>query len=251
MGILIVDDSAGERLLLSTILKGAGFAELWTAASAEAAFAQLGLDGAAANLDVDLILMDISMPDTDGITACRCIKEAPALQDVPVIMVTGSSESDDLQAAFAAGAMDYITKPPRRPELLARVRSALRLKAEMDGRKARERQLLDYLEQVGYVTSAAAAVEAAAFDPASLGGVAAREDALGQLARVFQRMAIEVAARERLLATQVRQLQIEIDQARVARQVAAITETDYFQYLRDQVRQLRAAEGPLSDQRTS
>jgi DNA-binding response OmpR family regulator len=154
-------------------------------------------------------------------------------------MVTASTETEDLQAAFEAGAMDYITKPPNRAEMLARVRSALRLKHEMDDRKARERQLLDYVEQVGYVTAAAAAVEAATFDPESLMGVAARTDALGQLARVFQRMASEVYAREQRLKQEVQQLRIEIDHTKTARQVAEIAETDYFKYLEAKADQLR------------
>jgi DNA-binding response OmpR family regulator len=158
-------------------------------------------------------------------------------------MVTASTEVEDLQAAFAAGAMDYITKPPQKAEMLARVRSALNLKHETDARKARERQLLDYVEQAGQVTAAAAAVEAGTFDPASLIGVAARGDALGQLARVFQRMAREVFAREQRLKREVQQLRIEIDESRTTRQVAEITETEYFQALEAKLDALRAGLG--------
>jgi DNA-binding response OmpR family regulator len=157
-------------------------------------------------------------------------------------MVTASTDSEDLQAAFAAGALDYITKPPKKSEMLARVRSALNLKHEMDGRKARERQLLDYVDQVAHVTAAAAAVEAQTFDPASLAGVAARGDALGQLARVFQRMAGEVYAREERLRQQVQELRIQIDEGQKAREVAEITETDYFRTLQEKARRLRAKE---------
>jgi class 3 adenylate cyclase/CheY-like chemotaxis protein len=136
MTILIVDDSAGSRLLLSSILKAAGHKHLEMAESARGAFERLGMDGAATGpSDVDLILMDISMPDLDGIEACARIKQDARLQDIPIIMVTASSETKDLQLAFAAGAMDYINKPPNKVELLARVRSALELKKEMDRRK--------------------------------------------------------------------------------------------------------------------
>jgi adenylate cyclase len=136
MSILIVDDSAGSRLLLSSILKAAGYQALVTAESARGAFARLGLNGTATGpSDVDLILMDISMPDLDGIEACCQIKADVRLQDIPIIMVTASTVTEDLQLAFAAGAMDYITKPPNKVELLARVRSALELKQEMDRRK--------------------------------------------------------------------------------------------------------------------
>ena len=71
--------------------------------------------------------------------------------------------------------------------------------------------------------------------------MAGREDALGNLARVFQRMAIEVAARERALKAQVQQLRIEIDEAKADRQVAEITETDYFRDLQRKADALRAA----------
>jgi DNA-binding response OmpR family regulator len=241
MSILIVDDTLSQQLLLTAVLRSAGYGEVQTAPSAERAFARLSEDGGAGGEpDVDLILMDISMPDVDGIEACRRIKAQPSWQDIPVIMVTASTETEDLQAAFAAGALDYITKPPKKDEMLARVRSALNLKHEMDARKARERELLDYVEQVGHVTDAAAAVETQTFDQSLLTAVATRGDALGQLARVFQRMAGEVYAREERLRQQVQELRIQIDESKKAREVAEITETDYFRTLQEKARQLRA-----------
>jgi two-component system cell cycle response regulator len=117
------------------------------------------------------------------------------------------------------------------------------LRARINGCLTRKRLRdleLDYMEQVGYVVEAAAAVEEGAFQPHSLDRVAARGDALGQLARVFQRMAGEVHAREQALKRQVQQLRIEIDGARAARQVAEITETDYFQDLQRKVDELRS-----------
>ena len=72
-----------------------------------------------------------------------------------------------------------------------------------------------------------------------LDAVAARDDALGQLARTFQRMAHEVRAREDRLREQVRELRIEIDAARQERQVAEITDTDYFRSLRSRAADLR------------
>ena len=73
----------------------------------------------------------------------------------------------------------------------------------------------------------------------SLGPVAARDDALGRLARVFGRMADEVRAREERLRAEVRELRIEIDDARQARKVAEITQTDYFRDLRSRAGDLR------------
>jgi methyl-accepting chemotaxis protein len=87
---------------------------------------------------------------------------------------------------------------------------------------------------------AAEAIEAGEFQPESLDGVAARTDALGQLARVFQRMAHEVYAREERLKLQIQELRIEVDEAKKAREVAEITQTDYFRELQDKARQLRS-----------
>jgi two-component system cell cycle response regulator len=101
-------------------------------------------------------------------------------------------------------------------------------------------QMEHYLRNVERVTSAAAAVEAGEFDPKTIEQVAAREDELGQLARVFQRMAREVRAREQRLKQEVQQLRIEIDETRTARQVAEITETDYFRDLQRKADRLRS-----------
>jgi CheY-like chemotaxis protein len=144
MNILIVDDSAVARFHLQSLLNDAGFSDIVPVASAADAFQRLGLgtpDGAeAGEAGIDLILMDALMPGLDGVAACRQIKAAPHLRDIPLIMVTAQSEMEHLAAAFSAGAMDYITKPAEPVELLARVRSALKLKREMDQRKARDQE---------------------------------------------------------------------------------------------------------------
>jgi PAS domain S-box-containing protein len=106
-------------------------------------------------------------------------------------------------------------------------------------RKRLREQEIEYLRNVALVTEAAAAVETGAFDAQSLAPVAAREDRLGQLARVFQRMAREVASREQQLKQQVQELRIEIDHQKTARQAAEITETEYFRELQRQAASLR------------
>lgn len=93
---------------------------------------------------------------------------------------------------------------------------------------------------VSRLTAAAAALERHAFEPESLTEVTRRRDELGHLARVFHRMALEVYAREQRLRHEVQRLRIEIDEAKKVRQVAEITDTDYFQGLRQRAQGLRA-----------
>jgi DNA-binding response OmpR family regulator len=141
VSILIVDDSPDQQALLRSILSKAGHADLLSADSAKAAARLLNLDGDSPTKKIDLILMDVLMPEQDGVETCRQIKRCAHLEDVPVIMVTAKSDLTNLQQAFAAGAMDFISKPVNSIELLARVSSALLLKQEMDRRKNRELEL--------------------------------------------------------------------------------------------------------------
>jgi CheY-like chemotaxis protein len=148
LAILIVDDSPDQHLLLRSILTKAGHDEILAADSARAAFAILNLDDPQVSMNVDLILMDVLMPDIDGVTACRRIKQQARLRDIPIIMVTAQHDLNNLREAFFAGAMDYINKPVNQVELLARVSSALTLKNEMDCRKSREAELCRINEEL-------------------------------------------------------------------------------------------------------
>jgi CheY-like chemotaxis protein len=137
MRILIIDDSPTQRTILAGVLQAEGYTAEGVG-SAEAAYRRLQMPDT-----VDLILTDLHMPGTDGIEACQRIHAMEPCADLPIIVITGSTDTSHLRRAFAAGAIDYITKPPNEVELLARVRSALRLKHEMDSRKARESELRD------------------------------------------------------------------------------------------------------------
>lgn len=138
--ILIVDDLPMNRAILKKVLHDSGFLSITEASSAEEAFKHLKLDSD--NPDkIDLVLLDIVMKDLDGIETCRQIKKHPAGRHIPVIMVTAQSEMHDLSEAFQAGAVDYITRPIQKEELLARVNSALQLKDESDRRRRREDEL--------------------------------------------------------------------------------------------------------------
>jgi DNA-binding response OmpR family regulator len=140
--VLIVDDSVDAQRLLRSLLRASGIQDVRTAGSFRDALACLNIDDASTPwVPVDLILLDIDMPEVDGIEACRRLKAHEAFRELPVIMVTANGEPQALASAFAAGAMDYMTKPFQPIELIARVRSALSLKRAVDARKTNERAL--------------------------------------------------------------------------------------------------------------
>ena len=143
MAILVVDDSVDSRLLIQRFLEQAGHRQFLTAGTAAEALRLLGADGTPPPAMVELILMDLQLPGMNGIEACRRISGDPRFRDIPIIVVTGSTEAESLSDAFQAGAVDYLSKPINPLELSARVRSVLRLKAEMDQRKQREAELIE------------------------------------------------------------------------------------------------------------
>ncbi|TAN41945.1 MAG: diguanylate cyclase [Nitrospirae bacterium] len=144
MHILIIDDERDSLLLLKKILRDAGYKDVFVAGSAEEAFCILGIkDECVPAAKIDMILTDVYMPGMDGIEAVRRIKSHKSLEDVPVIMITASNDSDKLQASFALGAVDYIMKPINKFELISRIRSVIRLKHETDKRKEREHELME------------------------------------------------------------------------------------------------------------
>ncbi|GAX90282.1 PP2C family protein-serine/threonine phosphatase [Effusibacillus lacus] len=145
MCILIVDDSEMNRLVLHALLEEEGSQEIVLADSAMEASRLLGLETGEPLIDPSLILMDIMMPGVDGIQACKRIKNQPRYKDTPVIVVTALTDSKYLEEAFAAGAHDYILKPIKKIELLARVKATLSLKEELDKRKKREQEILEEL----------------------------------------------------------------------------------------------------------
>ena len=186
----------------------------------------------------DVILLDIMMPEMDGFQVLEHLKADKTWRDIPVIVISALDDFGSVVKGIEMGAEDYLPKPFDPVLLRARMSASLEKKRLRD-------QEVEYLRNVALVTDAAAAVEAETFDPDDLADVAARPDALGQLARVFQRMAREVYAREQRLKQQVQKLRIELDEARQARQVAEITETDYFRQLQAEAQNLRdILEGP-------
>jgi two-component system, cell cycle response regulator len=224
--VLLVDDDAINRMVLARRLERDGH----RVTAAENGLQALDLLHAE---PFDIVLLDVLMPELDGYDTLAGIVGDGKLRHIPVIMISALEEIESVVRCLEMGAQDYLAKPFDPVLLRARINGCLTRKRLHDLE-------LEYIEQVGYVVEAAAAVEDESFEPASLDRVAGRDDALGQLARVFQRMAREVYAREQALKKQVQQLRIEIDETRAARQVAEITETDYFQDLQRKVDQLRS-----------
>jgi len=148
MRILIVDDVEEQRELLAMTLELAGYRSIAFADSAKEALKQLGVGGGTPENQIDIVLMDLLMPDMNGLEACRRIREEEQLQHLPVIVVTGKTEASDLTAAYTAGATDYIRKPVIPAELIARVSMAMSLKEEFDNRAERERDLAEQAKQL-------------------------------------------------------------------------------------------------------
>ena len=123
--ILIVDDSKLSVRILSDILKNMGY-DVVSAYSAKEALSM------ATSERPSLILLDIVLPDMDGIEVVSLVSKRENTKDIPVIMVTSLEQPEYLKAALDAGAMDYVRKPFSEVELTARVNSALRQKELYD-----------------------------------------------------------------------------------------------------------------------
>ena len=141
--ILIVDDSRPYLMLMSKMLNAGGYHNLHSALSAREAFALLGIGETPASeaIKVDLILMDMLMPEVNGIEACERIKADERFVDVPVVIVTSSEDLNSVAVAFVCGVVDYLNKPLSQVEILARVQSILLLKNEVVRRKSSEKAL--------------------------------------------------------------------------------------------------------------
>jgi DNA-binding NarL/FixJ family response regulator len=112
--VLVVDDLPGTLGLLNEALEAAGFTVLL---AQSAAFALSIIE----RITPDIILIDAIMPDTDGFELCRIMKRNAALTAVPIIFMTGLTESEHVVRGFEAGGVDYVTKPVAPNEVIARI----------------------------------------------------------------------------------------------------------------------------------
>ncbi len=117
--VLIVDDTPANLAYLSDALDEAGYMVL-VALDGDSAMERLNL------LTPDIILLDAVMPGMDGFDTCRAIKAHPSARDTPVIFMTALVECEHIVRAFDVGAVDYVTKPVRQEEVLARISTHIR-----------------------------------------------------------------------------------------------------------------------------
>jgi len=118
--ILVIDDLPENIFMLQDRLENEGF-DVITAYDGTT-----GIEKALSELP-DLILLDIMMPDITGIEVCKYLVSEPNTQHIPIILVTAKSGAEDTKEGLEAGAFDYIKKPFNRIELMARIKSALKL----------------------------------------------------------------------------------------------------------------------------
>ena len=135
--ILVVDDTPKNVKLLADLLTVKGYSVV-TAASGAEALRQVEAE------QPDLVLLDVVMPEMSGYEVCRKIRENPATEILPVVMVTALDPSEERIKGLDAGADDFLTKPINQPELLARVRSLLRIKELYDTVQTQATQLSDW-----------------------------------------------------------------------------------------------------------
>ena len=143
--VLIVDDNADNLQVLAGHLTEAGY-EVLAANNGPRALALV------VNRKPDLILLDILMPGMDGFAVCRALKGDPETSDIPVIFITAArTDTNDVVEGFQLGAVDYVTKPFKSLELLARVRTHIDLKLARDlilAYNRRLRKLSDHLQKL-------------------------------------------------------------------------------------------------------
>ncbi len=193
--ILVVDDQATQRMKLAMAVRELGH-EVDSASDGKEALLKVRSNS------YDLILLDILMPDMDGFEVMEFLKKDPSLRDIPIIVISAlDSEMSSVVKAIELGAQDFLPKHFDPVLLRARIDASLVKKRNRD----REQE---YFKEVSRLTDAATILEGGQVDPRKLNlqDMTERDDALGNLARVFTSMASEVYERERKLNQQVRTL---------------------------------------------
>jgi signal transduction histidine kinase len=141
--VLIIDDVPDNISVLHRFLRQAGFRVL---------VAYDGTDGieTAEYALPDLILLDVMMPDLNGFEVCRQLKQQEKTRDIPIIFMTALTDIQDKVKGFAAGGVDYVTKPLQQEEVLARLTTHLNLKSAQQALQARNQALDAYAHSVSH-----------------------------------------------------------------------------------------------------
>jgi two-component system, sensor histidine kinase and response regulator len=144
--ILVIDDNQENLKVISNFLNEKKYR------------IALALDGKSAlkileSNNIDLILLDVMMPDTDGFELCRILKEKNTTRNIPVIFLTARADTEDIVKGFEIGGVDYITKPFNKEELYARVNCQVQLKLARDfliKSETNARESRDYFQKTLY-----------------------------------------------------------------------------------------------------
>jgi len=150
--ILVVDDDADIRAILGMVLKRSGY-NIWEASDGYEA-----IEIASRNA-CDLILLDLNMPELSGFEVCKRLKSDEKTKNVPVIFLTASGDSSDKISAFDIGAADYITKTFNKDELLARVKTQLKLAKALSSLEYANQRLIERQEELYGDLQAAARIQ--------------------------------------------------------------------------------------------
>lgn len=204
--VLVVDDDEMLREQLAMVLERLGHTVIM------AEHGRAGLEAAERDAP-DLVITDLSMPGMDGFELLERLKSGTRTQHIPVIVVSGEGDAASVVRCLERGAEDHLTKPYEALVLAARIRTSLERK------RLRDLELA-YLHRVAQLTAAAEAVEGQTYDQKLLADLLARQDQLGQLARVFDRMVRGIRSREERLQARVRGLRREMEQSGAVTEVA-------------------------------
>ena len=148
INILIVDDDRDMRMLLENYLKKLEVDKIHFTDTAQKTYKLLKINNLKSDPAVDLIILDIVLGKENGIDICSEVKKHPAYKEIPIIMITAQKESEYLKEAFEAGAIDYLKKPIKKIEFMARVNSAIKLRKETKARIEREKELLKLSQEL-------------------------------------------------------------------------------------------------------
>ena len=163
--ILVVDDTPRNVKLLADLLMAKGYA-VTTAASGQQALASISSE------PPDLVLLDVVMPEMSGYEVCQKIRAVAATAMLPVVMVTALDPTVERVKGIEAGADDFLSKPINQPELLARVKSLLRIKELHETVQAQARELADWNQTLQRRVEEQEPADARARDPGEVAGLA-------------------------------------------------------------------------------